>query len=390
MKILAVHNKYQLRGGEDECHDAKVRLLVSRGHDVREVIFDNSVIADGNRLALALSTCWNRHAYSRLTEAASDWRPDIIDIDNFFPLGSPSIHYAARSLNIPTVQTLHNYRLLCPGANLFRNGAVCEECIGRKAPWPGFVHRCYRDSIGASAAVTAMISVHNALGTWQSKVTLFVALTEFARRKFIEGGLPPERIAVKPNFVEKDAGPSAGDGGYALYAGRLSAEKGIHGLLHAWSRAGTGRLIIAGDGPLAPLVQRAAEASQNIEFDGRKPLSEIHELMGRARVLLFPSLCYEGLPGVVMESFCQGTPVIANRLGSMSELICDGETGWLVDPNNPDAFAAAIREALSEPARTRTMRIACRAAFQARYTAEANYGYSMDVYNRAISLNSHE
>jgi glycosyltransferase involved in cell wall biosynthesis len=390
MKILAVHNRYRLRGGEDECHDAKVRLLASRGHHVRELVFDNSLIADGNRLGLALSTCWNRASYSRLTDAASNWRPDIIDIDNFFPLGSPSIHYAARRLKIPTVQTLHNYRLLCPAATLFRNGTVCEQCIGRRAPWPGFVHRCYRGSAGASAAVTAMVCAHNALGTWQSKVTLFVALTEFARRKFIQGGLPPERITVKPNFVENDRGPGAGDGDYALYAGRLSAEKGIDGLLLAWPRGGTGHLIIAGDGPLAPLVQRTAENFNNVTFVGRKPLSEIHELMARARVLLVPSVCYEGLPGVIIESFCQGTPVIANRLGSMSELIRDGETGWLVEPNNPDAFATAIREALSEPARTGAMRAACRATFEARYTAEANYGYLMDIYKRAISLNSHE
>src|SRR5205814_1104988 len=165
-------------------------------------------------------------------------RPRVAHFHNTFPLISPAAYYAARAEGVGVVQTLHNFRLLCPNALFFRDGKVCEDCLGRPVAWPGVVHGCYRGSRAASAATAVMTAAHRALGTWRTAVDVYVALTEFSRQKFIAGGLPAEKIAVKANFVYPDPGPGAGAGGYAVFVGRLSAEKGVETLLAAWRPLG--------------------------------------------------------------------------------------------------------------------------------------------------------
>lgn len=381
MVVLSVHNKYQARGGEDASHEAKVQMLMSAGHIVHDIAFDNANIRNASKVALQAS--WNTAAHDKIAAVIESLRPDVLDVDNFFPLASPSIYYAASHRGIPIVQTLHNYRLICPGSTLFRNGAVCEDCVGTRMPWRGAVHGCYRQSIPASLAVTAMLTVHNFLGTWQRRVNLFVVLTEFCRQKFIEGGLPAERIAVKPNFVQPDLGPGPGDENYVLYAGRLSEEKGIRALLQAWKAVRGGNLVIIGDGPLAPDVKKAAETCRSIKYLGSVPATKVRELMGRARVLVFPSIWYEGLPMVIIESFSRGTPIIANRLGSMECLIQDGENGWLVDPSNPASLTEALCSVFAAPEKPASMRLVARETFEANYTAKRNHQLLMEIYDRA-------
>jgi glycosyltransferase involved in cell wall biosynthesis len=389
MKILMLHNRYQHRAGEDQVHDAKRNLLVSKGEDVQEVILDNAQIRSGSALLVGIETSWSRSGYDRILNAINSWRPDILDVDNFFPLASPSIYYAAWRSGVPVVQTLHNYRLLCPGATLFRDNRVCEDCVGKKVPWRGVVHGCYRNSRPATLAVAAMLTLHNSLATWNKKITLFVALTDFCRRQFITGGLPPRKIVVRPNFVPHDMGIGAGDGNFVLFVGRLSADKGITLLMEAWKLAsdapGLGRLIIAGDGPERTAVRQAAETSSSIEYLGQRPGPEILELMGHARALVFPSLWYEGMPSVITEALSRGTPVVSNRIGSMTEMIQNGTTGWLVEPGDRDALAGAMLSALRNP-ETR-MRAAAREEFETNYTAERSYDLTMRTFQQAIDLN---
>lgn len=381
MVVLTVHNKYQIRGGEDASHEAKVQMLRAAGHNVHDVPFDNASIRSASKAAV--EALWNTTAYDKIAGLIASLQPDVLDVDNFFPLASPSIYYAASRCGIPVIQTLHNYRLLCPGSTLFRSGRVCEDCLGSRVPWRGAVHACYRESVLATGAVAAMLTVHNLLGTWRKRVSLFVALTEFCRQKFIEGGLPAERIVVKPNFLQTDLGPGPGDENYVLYAGRLTEEKGIPSLLQAWKAVRGGTLVIIGDGPLAPEVKRAAQANESIKFLGSLPANEARDLMGRARVLVFPSVWYECLPMVIIESFCRGTPIIANRLGSMESLIRHGENGWLVDPANPASLADALSAVFATPERPASMRASARAAFEANYTEETNRKLLMEIYDRA-------
>ncbi|HVS40204.1 MAG TPA: glycosyltransferase [Gemmataceae bacterium] len=384
MKILLAHNYYQQPGGEDQCVAAEVALLESRGHEVLRYHLDNDAIVGMGRLELAARTVWSRSAYRELRELIRTQRPSIVHFHNTFPLISPAAYYAARAEGVPVVQTLHNFRLLCPNALFFRNGQVCEDCLGKAIPWPGVLHRCYRGSRTASAGVATLLTTHRALGTWRKTVDVYVALTAFSRRKFLEGGLPEDRVVVKSNFVHPDPGPGEGAGGYGVFVGRLSAEKGVGTLLAAWKELG-GRtpLKIVGDGPLAPLVREAATAGAGIEWLGSKPLAEVYALIGEAQFLVLPSQCYENFPRVVVEAFAKGTPVIASRLGAMAEVVDHGRTGLHFEPGHPAALAAQIRRLVDDSAEFRRMREAARREYEEKYTADSNYQTLLAIYEQA-------
>ena len=391
MKILTVHNRYQLRGGEDESTLAEEQLLESRGHEIYQLLFDNDGISGFGAVRVGLNSSWSQDSYDRMTREIASCRPDLVSIHNFFPLATPSVHYAAARAGVPVVQTLHNFRTLCPNGVFFRDGRPCEECLDKLVPWPGIAHACYRDSHAASAAVASMIAVQKLRRTGHTQVTLFFVLTEFARQKFIQGGLPADRLFVKPNFVQSDLGPGTGDGDFVFYAGRLSDEKGIPLLLDAWHMARpSGRLVLAGDGPLSSFVQQHSDKNRSIQFLGRLSLTETYEYMGRARAFAFPSQMYEGMPRVIIESFSRGTPVIAHRAGSMAEMIREGETGWLVDRGNRAALADALSMVFSDHFDAARMRAAARAEFERNYTPDHQYDLLMNGFRRAIAAKSAE
>jgi len=385
MKILMVHNRYQQHGGEDESVVAETALLKSQGHQVIELVEDNDRIRDLSLPKIALGTVWSHESYRRTRRLVRERRPDVAHVQNFFPLISPSVHHAVRAEGVPVVQTLRNYRLLCSNGLFFRDGRVCEDCMGKTPPWPGILHACYRDSRAATAPVVGMLTAHRALKTWATKVDVYIALTEFARQKFVEGGIPKERIVVKPNFVYPDPGPDEGGGGYALFVGRLSPEKGVETMLRAWELLnGKIPLKIIGDGPLAGQVSQAAGKLPRIEWLGRRPVSEVYDLMGRAEVLIFPSEWYETFGRVAAEAFAKGTPVVAAEIGAIAELVEHGRTGLLFRPGDPGDLAARV-EWISTPREEREkMRHDARAEFEKKYTAEENYRRLMGVYENAI------
>nr|WP_259331163.1 glycosyltransferase family 4 protein [Thermus thermophilus] len=326
-----------------------------------------------------LVTLWNQGAYRRVREAIRQHRPDLVHVHNTFPLASPAVIHAAKAEGVPVVMTLRNYRLLCVNALFFREGRVCEDCLGR-LPWRGVVHGCYRDSRLASLGVASMLALHRALRTW-NLVDRFIALTEFARQKFVEGGLPAEKIVVKPNFVHPDPGPGEGRGGYALFVGRLSPEKGVRTLLRAWALLG-GRvpLKVVGDGPLADEVREAARRLPGVEWLGRKSPKEVYALMGEAAFLVFPSEWYETFGRVAIEAFAKGTPVVASRIGAVGEVTEDGRTGLHFRPGDPEDLAAKVEWLLAHPEELARMRKEARAEYETKYTAERNYEQLMAIY----------
>jgi len=256
--------------------------------------------------------------------------------------------------------------------------------MGKAVPWPGVVHECYRGSLAASGVIATMLTVHRAMRTWTEMVDVYVALTEFARSKFIEGGLPAAKIVVKPNFVAPDPGRGQGGGGYALFVGRLAPEKGTGTMLAAWERLGTRiPLKIVGDGPLRDRVAGAAGRS-NVEWLGHRPVEEVHALMGKADMLVFPSEWYETFGRVAAEAFAVGTPVIAANIGAVAELVEHGRTGLEFRPGDPEDLVAQVEWALSHPAELRRMRDEVRAEFEAKYTAERNYRALMEIYESAL------
>jgi glycosyltransferase involved in cell wall biosynthesis len=389
MRIIVAHNFYKQPGGEDYCVAAEVAMLRAHGHQVTEYYLHNDSIDTMSSLHLASRTIWSRPAARELRQQLRAQNPQIVHFHNTFPLISPSAYYAARSENARVIQTLHNFRLCCPNALLFRNGRVCEDCLGQTIPWHGIVHKCYRDSHVASAAVSLMLTTHRALGTWRNAIDVYIALTEFERRKLIAGGLPADKIVVKPNFAYPDPSPATGGGGYAVYVGRLSAEKGLETLLKAWRSLGRSvPLKLLGDGPMAAAVKQAVAQNAAIEWLGNVPQETVYELIGEASFLVLPSQCYETFARVIIEAFAKGTPVIVSRLGTMAEIVEDGRTGLHFAPGDSEDLAEKVRTMLANPLKLARMRQAARQTFEQKFTAAANYKSLMGIYDRAINSHS--
>lgn len=386
MKILMAHNFYQQPGGEDRSFIAEMALLETYNHNVIRYTLHNDQICSMKPLTLIQSVFWNPQVYRELRLLIRQERPSVAHFQNTFPLISPSAYFAAKAEGVPVLQTLRNYRLLCPNALLFREGRVCEDCLGRFVPWPGVVRRCYRRSVAASGAVAAMLTLHRALGTWSRMVDVYIALTEFARQKFIEAGFPAEKIVVKPNFVYPDPGVGEGKGGYALFVGRLSPEKGVSTLLAAWELLdGMVPLKIAGDGPMAEQVAEAARRVPGVEWVGRKNIEDVYTLMGEASLVLVPSEWYETFGRVVIEAFAKGTPVLVSAIGALAELVDPGRTGLHFRSGDPEDLAAKVEWAWTHSRQLAEMRREARAEYEAKYTAEKNYEMLMDIYQLAIS-----
>jgi glycosyltransferase involved in cell wall biosynthesis len=391
MKIVLVHNTYQQPGGEDVVFEQEKALLQRAGHHVATYCRSNheiSKLSAFDRAMVIPRTIWSSDSHREFSELLRRENPDVVHIHNTFIMISPSIYSACRDHGVPVVQTLHNFRLLCPAATFFRDGRVCEECIDdglRKS----VSHCCYRDSRSATAAIALVLAVHRRLDTWNELVDRFIALSDFSRGKFVASGFPAEKVVVKPNFVDPDPGPrnSDGDGEYALFAGRLSKEKGLPTLVQAWTHLKTRLpLEIIGDGPEREMLEEQTEASGNREivFHGRSSHEATLAAVKRARFVVLPSECYENFPMSIVEALACGTPVICSRLGGMAELIEDHRTGLLFTPGNADDLAEKVEWAVTHPTELAEMGAEARREFERKYTAEKNYSHLMEIYESTV------
>jgi glycosyltransferase involved in cell wall biosynthesis len=384
MRVLHVHNFYQLPGGEDQTFAATGSLLEKHGHEVIRFTLENKVVADIGRLTTARRAVWSTPVHQELRRLIQKIRPDIAHFENTFPLVSPAAYYACHAEGVPVVQTLHNFRIVCPSGLLYRNDSVCERCVGKSIAWPGILHGCYRGSRLGSAAVAIMITTHRILRTWQRHVDAYIALNGFVRAKFIEAGLPAERVHVNPNFLTSDPGPGQGAGGYALFAGRLSPEKGINTLLTAWQElAPELPLKILGDGPEVQRVTEAAARYPSIEWLGWRPVEDVLGLIAGAKFVVVPSVCYETFNRTQLEAFASGTPVVASRLGSMQAMVEHRRTGLLFTPHDPGDLVRQVRWLLNSPKALSQMRLAARQKFEDHYTCELSYHRLMGIYHSA-------
>ena len=427
--VLVVHERYRVRGGEDGVFETECSLLEEAGHKVVRYEKDNREIPDrGGRIGLALRTVWNPRTYREIRSIIRAEKPDVVHCHNTFPLISPSVYWAAAREGVPVVQTLHNYRLACLNGYLFREGHVCEDCLGR-TPWRGVCRRCYRGSRAQSFAAAAMLLVHRLLGTYRRKVTRYIALTDFAKAKFVEAGLPAGKISVKPNAFAAAGGEGAGlpatversgasapDRLRVIYVGRLSPEKGVDVLLRAWALltkegrdASTARpsqapgepgaaeprpgpaltCEIVGDGPERATLEGLANElgiSSSVRFLGALPREEALRELAGADLLVFPSLWYEQFAITPLEAMALGVPVLVSDVARGATIVEDGVTGRFFPAGDPSALAAALRELLSDSAALRRMGDAARAAFEASDCAPSrNLARLLEVYASARS-----
>jgi glycosyltransferase involved in cell wall biosynthesis len=390
MKIAVVHNTYQQPGGEDVVVAAETELLQSRGHTVVRYSRSNDELAGLSRSGQLLTvrdlvySDRSKQEFRRLLRAE---RPDVVHVHNTFMRISPSIFDACRDERVPAVQTLHNYRLLCPGWSLSRNGKVCEDCMTHSL-WRGVWHGCYRQSMLMTAAVALMLKTHRARGTWNDAVNGYIALTNFARKKFVQGGLSEHNVHVKPNFLVDDPGERLSPGRSVLFVGRLAPEKGVKVLLDAWRKIRTSApLVIMGDGPERASLEAACNSADmpNVTFAGRRSRPEIFEAMKHAALVVVPSTWYEGFPMTVVEAFACGTPVLCSDIGGLPEIVKDGRSGLHFRSGDSADLAEKLQVLLGDPKQLAAMGRAARFEFETKYTAETNYLQLMRIYETSIS-----
>jgi glycosyltransferase involved in cell wall biosynthesis len=390
VKILLVHCQYHQPGGEDVVFEQERQLLERAGHQVvlyRRSNFEVDSYPGVKRLVLLQKAVWNADTRNSFAELLRAEMPDVVHVHNTWIMISPSIYSACREAGVPVVQTLHNYRLLCPAGTFFRDGKVCEECLEHSL-WRSVRNRCYRDSHAETAAVGLMLAVHRTRHTWDREVASFIALTEFARSKFLQGGLPAHKVFVKPNFVDPDPGPRAGDGSYAIFAGRLSPERRVSTLLDAWTclRSRIPLVIIGGGEPRDRLTKRAiGDNLDMVEFTGSLPHHKTIAAIRGARFLIVASEWYETFGLTMIEAFACGVPVICSRMGAMQEIVDDGRTGLHFTPGDGQDLAEKVEWAWNHPERMQQMGREARQEYERKYTAEKNYPRLMQIYHDAIA-----
>ncbi len=460
MKIIQVHNYYQQAGGEDAVVKAEASLLRSNGNIVIEYyksnddigVSSNRLLAISQLLKASLSTLWNHQTYREFRELLQSENPDVVHCHNTFPLISPSVYWACAKEKVPVVQTLHNYRLLCLNAFLFRqtkavshqpsanspvpspSGSICELCVSKRFKWQGIKYGCYRDSKAGSLVVALMLLLHEIIGTWSKKVTAYIALTEFQKQKMIEGGLPEDKIWVKPNFIQTleevitketnfttrsrcslestetgenkpalkplsdpESSNECNEGGvenpYCLFVGRLSPEKGCDVLIRAWGvyqeelvANPMPQLLIVGDGPERDSLELLVTNNQHtatIHFLGKKPKNEVLKLMRDAHIFVFSSIWYETFGLTVLEAGLGETPAIVSAPTTTSGLIEDMKTGLLYPSGDEVVLAEKLEWAFDHPDELQGMGKAAEQNFKHNYSAEVNYSLLMDIYKTA-------
>ncbi|MBD2328174.1 glycosyltransferase [Alkalinema sp. FACHB-956] len=388
MRILQLHNRYQIVGGEEGVVQSEQALLRQYGHSVELLEVSNDDLRNSwSKVLAAPQAIYSWTAKRLLCDRLAQFQPDIVHVHNFFPLLSPSIYDACHDRGIPVIQTLHNYRLICPKAMLFRENEICEACVGRSFAAPGVQYGCYRDSKAQTAIVAAMLSWHQWRNTWHDRVNGYIALTQFQRQKLIQGGLPGDRIHVKPNFVFVPPSLPVDRQSYALFVGRLSEEKGVALLLEAYQRYGLDLpLKIVGDGPLRDHLQSQIQQDRlddRIQLLGRRDKDTVLKLMRQAQVLVFPSIWYEGFPLTISEAFACGLPVIVPSFGSMAEIVRDSETGLHFIPRDVESLAQKLQWANSHAKELQVLGTHAQQQYKALYTPEANYEQLMTIYRQA-------
>lgn len=390
MRILKVHSYYTQPGGEDTVFHAETSLLRSHGHEVIEYLEYNKKIESMNQAAVALQTLWSHSSFLKMRRFLAETKPDVVHFHNTFPLISPSAYYACQELNIPVVQTLDNQRLICPASTFYRGEKLCLDCLGKTIPWPGVAHACYHDSRLHTAVVASMLTLHRWLGTWNTKIDVFLCSTHFYRDLFVQAGFPADKIVVMPHFVHQqssfDLAGKRED--YALFVGRLDPEKGINTLLEAW-RFLNFPLKIRGSGRLDARARAFVlqHGMGNIEFVGRMEEQELSDLIGNARFLIMPSEgYYETFGLVIIEAYSRGVPVIASDIGVVPELLSNNQTGLLFEAGNAHDLANKAMWMWDHPVEAGVMSRNALNAYEERFTQEQCYKTLIEVYERLMNL----
>lgn len=323
-RVLIVHNYYQIPGGEDTVVANEKKMLEENGHKVFMYTRHNNEIKDKGligKLLLPFETIYSLKTSKEIKKVIKENKIDVVHIHNTLPLISPSVYSAAKSCGVKVVQTVHNFRLLCPGATFYRNGHICEDCL-TKGLGCAIKHNCYRDSKIQTIVATTMLKFNRLIGSYD-KVDAYIALTEFNKNK-LSNLIPEEKIFVKPNFTEEPNIPivPVEEREYFMFLGRLDKLKGIDLLVKAWKDIKDEKLVIVGTGPEEEWIKSFISENKmsNVEFLGFRKKDEAMKILSKAKALIVPSQCYEGFPMTIVEAFAIGVPVIGSEIGNVASI----------------------------------------------------------------------
>lgn len=385
-KVLMVHNFYQIGGGEHTVFKNEVELLRENGHEVIEYTRSNDELKSSKLklVLLPLTTIWSWKTFWEVRRIIKKEKIDIVHCHNTFPLISPSVYYAARSMNVPVIQTIHNFRFLCPNGSFFCDGKVCEKCYKKNSFKDAIKNNCYRNSKIQTLVVVAMLKFHRCIGTY--KKISYIFLTDFNRRKFDKLiDINSDQVFIKPNFVKEVKTIDYKEDKVFVYASRLEENKGLKLLIKYWKNLSEDYVLhIYGDGPLKEYVE--GNASANIIYMGFKEQDEIFKDLSGAMAMVFPSIWYEGFPMIIAESMALGCPVLSSNIGNVGDIVYSSGGGVVFNPYNQDSFNAAIKDI---ELNNMTYREAARTCYKSILNKYENLANLEDIYEKGGGIDDY-
>jgi len=388
VRILQLHNLHKASGGALHVLEQEAELLSDGGHTVDQLLEPAAEESGLGPVAMGMAAVWNRSTVRMLEQRIEAFDPDVVHVHTPFPIQSPAVFRVAHQMGRATVTTVHGYRYSCVGGICLRGGKPCEDCVGSSLKLAGVRHRCYHDSLGASAALTLSLVGHRVLGTFANHIDRYIALTGFGRDLLIRDGFPAEKIVVKPNAVPDPGAPVPQDarGGYALFVGRLVEEKGIRTLLEAWRSVGPGLdLYIAGDGPMRALVDEAAADNPALQVLGWCDADRVAELQARASVTLVPSEWYEAGPLVILQALAAGTPVLTSDLPNLCDSLLEHGAGRSFVTADPASLAAVATEMLTNEPERAKLGVRARALYELQHTPAGALESLESIYSTILA-----
>ena len=380
MKIVQVHNIYQGKTGEEAVVEEERKVLTENGHEVIQYIKDNSELKQSSKLVKArmlFSLNGSKVVAKEFGELLKRENPDICHVHNTFPIISPVVYQVCKENNVPVVQTLHNYKMVCTNSLLFRDGEVCEICLN-KSLYNSIKYKCYRDSYFATAAQANVIQAHRNRGTWDKLINKYICLTEFQKNKLIAGGMNSDQMVVKHNFLSEE-GMNIERGSYFLFVGRLNDSKGLQDLLHLFRQNKTARFILIGKSDDPKIFDRFT----NVKYLGEQERNVVLEHMRKCKAVLFPSKYYEGMPMVILEAFSHKKPVIGRNTGAMTSMIEDGFNGLKYD--NTEDFIKSVNRFEHDEHLTESLGNNAFLDYQEKYSRSKGYENLINVYTSVLN-----
>lgn len=383
-KVLIVHNYYKIPGGEDSVVENEKNMLLENGHDVVLYTRHNDEIKSKGilgKLMLPFDTIFSFKTYIEVKKRIKEENIDIVHVHNTLPLISPSVYYSAKHCKVPVIQTIHNFRLLCPAATLTRDNKICEECI-EKSLICSIKNKCYRGSLMQSIVSAFTLGFHRLIGTY-NKVDGYIALTKFNKNKLMSL-VNEDKIFIKPNFVKKDNEIfKENRDNYFLFLGRIDELKGIRLLVEVWKDIDNSKLFVLGKGPLEKDIRQYIKDNniKNIDLLGFKQKNEVMEFISNAKALIVPSQWYEGFPMTIVESLSLGVPVIAGDIGNLTMIIDDGKNGLVFKYNDKKSLIDKINELQNDTELLKKISEGALESFNRSYNSVKNYELLMDIYN---------